>query len=133
MNADTQAIDAEHGHGHDHGDEPHVLPISVYLGVWGALVVLTAITVGVSRLDFGAGNTVVAMIIATIKASLVGLYFMHLRYDKKFNAVVFLAGLLFVSIFFFPTLIDVTSRGDLDPVRNQQTPVTAPASTAVGH
>ena len=51
--------------GHDH-DEPHITPLPIYLGVWGALVVLTAFTVIVSRFDFGSANTIVAMIVATI-------------------------------------------------------------------
>lgn len=128
MSADTQALG--HSHGEHDDDEPHILPLKLYLGVWGTLVMLTAITVFVSRFDFGAWNTVVAMVVATIKATLVGMYFMHLRYDNKFNAVVFLAGLLFVSIFFFPVLTDLRTRGDLDPLRNQGPAMAAPAAPA---
>jgi cytochrome c oxidase subunit 4 len=119
MSASTHAFAQEHEEGH-HG--PHVLPIKLYLAVWGTLVVLTAITVAVSRFDFGTWNTVIAIVIATIKATIVALFFMHLKYDNKFNAVVFLAGLLFVSIFFFPVLVDLRTRGDLEPVRNELAP-----------
>lgn len=113
MSAQTTAQAQEHGH----DDEPHVLPLRVYLGVWGALMVFTVITVTVAQFDFGSWNTLVALLIATIKASLVAMYFMHLRYDNKFNVIVLLAGLLFVSIFFTPTLIDITTRGAIDPLR----------------
>lgn len=93
----------------------HILPLRMYLVIWGALMVFTAITVGVSRIDFGAGNTFVAILVATIKASLVALYFMHLRYDNKFNLVILVTSFLFVALFLVPTLTDLTTRGDLDP------------------
>lgn len=107
------------GHGHGHGDEPHVLPLSVYFGVWAALVVLTVITVAVSRFDFGSANTVIAMFVATIKGSLVALFFMHLYYDNKLNLIILVASLVFVSIFFTPVLIDLSSRGALDSVKTR--------------
>ena len=107
-----------HGDGHGHG-EPHVLPLSVYFGVWAALVVLTAITVAVSRFDFGSANTVIAMFVATIKGSLVALFFMHLFYDNKLNLIILVSSLVFVSIFFTPVLIDLSSRGALDSVKTR--------------
>jgi len=116
----TQA-QTNHNDSHDHGhDEPHVLPLSVYFGVWGALVVLTAFTVIVSRFDFGSANTVVAMIVATIKATLVALFFMHLLYDNKLNMVILMASFLFVAVFFTPTLIDLGTRGLIDPIKTRQ-------------
>ena len=105
--------------GHDH-DEPHITPLPIYLGVWGALVVLTAFTVIVSRFDFGSANTIVAMIVATIKATLVALFFMHLLYDNKLNLVILMASFLFVAIFFTPTLIDLSSRGMLDSIKTRE-------------
>ncbi|HNI59145.1 MAG TPA: cytochrome C oxidase subunit IV family protein [Pseudomonadota bacterium] len=105
-------------HGDDH-DEPHITPLSTYLGVWAALVVLTAFTVIVSRFDFGSANTIVAMLVATVKATLVALFFMHLLYDDKFNLVILLTSLLFVAIFFSPVLIDLGSRGMIDPLKTR--------------
>ena len=61
MSAETHAMAL------DHGDEPHVLPLRVYLSVWGVLMVLTVTTVAVAQFNFGSWNTVVAMVIATIK------------------------------------------------------------------
>ena len=86
---------------------------------WAALVVLTAFTVIVSRFDFGSANTIVAMLVATVKATLVALFFMHLLYDDKFNLVILLTSLLFVAIFFSPVLIDLGSRGMIDPLKTR--------------
>ncbi len=91
---------------------PHVLPLSRYLGVWGALLVLTGATVGVSYLDFGTWNVVIALLVATTKALLVASVFMHLAYEKqKFNAVVFLSSAVFLATLMALTMIDTKSRG----------------------
>src|SRR5688572_33401084 len=66
-----------------HAGEPHVLPLSVYWGVFLALVVGTIVTVWTATIDLGALNLVVALAIATIKASLVILFFMHVKYSSK--------------------------------------------------
>ncbi len=117
--AHAHSHSSDHGQGHGHDDEPHVLPLQVYLGVWAALVVLTILTVAVSRFDFGSANTFVALFVATIKGSLVALFFMHLRYDNKLYLIILLASLLFVSIFFTPTLIDLHTRDALDPIKGR--------------
>ena len=84
----------------------HVVSVQVLLGVFGALLALTALTVAVSYVDFGALNLLVAIGVATVKASLVALYFMHLRYDSPFNAVVFLIGVAFLALFLAITMLD---------------------------
>jgi cytochrome c oxidase subunit 4 len=90
-----------------HDEIAHVTPVRLLLGVWGALMVLTVITVAVTTIDFGPRvNLVIAMAIATIKAGLVVTYFMHLRWDRPFNTLVFLGSLLFVSLFISMTLFD---------------------------
>ena len=61
----------------------HIVPLRVYLGIGAALMVMTAVTVGVSFIHLGGWNVVVALTIASIKATLVALVFMHLLYDKK--------------------------------------------------
>lgn len=96
----------EHGHGHGHGMS-HILPLKVLFATWGVLMVLTAVTVLVTRIDFGGnGNLLVAMVIATIKATLVCLYFMHLRYDKLFHTVVFVSAILLATLFVSFALMD---------------------------
>jgi cytochrome c oxidase subunit IV len=98
------------GHGHqDHGHDgmPHVMPMKMLLGVGGLLLFLTAVTVWVTAMDLGrSGNLIVAMVIATIKAGMVCAYFMHLRWDRPFNAMVFVSSVLFVALFISITLID---------------------------
>lgn len=91
----------------------HVLPIKVYLGVYGALVVLTYITVQVSLLDLGKPAIYVAMAVAIVKAALVVGYFMHLKFDVRFNTFVFLSSVVFLLVFFVLTMVDLGSRGDV--------------------
>ncbi|MFI4874945.1 MAG: cytochrome C oxidase subunit IV family protein [Blastopirellula sp. JB062] len=97
---------AEHNDdSHDHG-LAHVMPMSTLLGTFAALLVLTGVTVAVYEIDFGAIDIWVAMGIATVKATLVGVYFMHLRYEKPFITLSFLFSLAFVALFIAVTLMD---------------------------
>lgn len=107
-----------HGHAHEHDHA------GTYLRTLLTLLVLTALTVGAAYIDFGAGNVVIALTIASIKASLVALFFMHLRYDKPVNAIIAMCGFLFLGIFLMFTLIDFDSRDALRPVNwNGKMPV----------
>lgn len=95
-----------------HGGMGHVMPLKILIGVFGTLVVFTVLTVGVTYIDLGNYNLYVAMGIAGIKASLVLLFFMHLLYDRPFNAIVFIGCLVFVTLFISLSLTDITaSRG----------------------
>ncbi len=76
------------------------------------LLILTAITVGAAFIDFGPGNVAIALGIASIKATLVALFFMHLRWDKSVNAIICMGGFLFLGIFLMFDLLDATSRRD---------------------
>ena len=103
------------GHGPDEGDPErpgelhvHVVPIKFMVLIWGALIVFTWITVAVTYFDLGAFNLWIAMGIATVKALLVALYFMHLRWDRLFNGFVFLFALIFVMIFVGISLMDTS-------------------------
>lgn len=81
-----------------------------YLMVWAILLVLTIITVKVSYYNFGILNIVVAMGVATVKGSLVCLYFMHLKYDNRVNQVIFVSAFVFLAIFVGLTASDVFLR-----------------------
>lgn len=87
----------------------HVVPTSVLLMVFAALMVLTFLTVAATWYDMGRWNVWIAMGIATLKAALVVLYFMHLRYDNPFNAVVFLTALLTLLLFISLAMLDATT------------------------
>jgi cytochrome c oxidase subunit IV len=92
----------------------HVVPFRVLAAVWLALLALTLITVAVAGVDIGNFNLGVA--IATVKATLVLLYFMHMRYDRPMNAIVFVAALLFVALFVSIALLDTRAyEPDLIP------------------
>ncbi len=93
---------------HESHGVAHVMPMKVLINIFLALVVLTVVTVGATLFDFGPYNLYVAMAIAVVKASLVVLYFMHLRYDNPFNSIVFVGCLVFVSLFIGLSLTDTT-------------------------
>ena len=84
----------------------HVVAPRILLGVFAALVVLTALTVAVSYFDLGELNLIVALSIATVKASLVALWFMHLRYDSGIYSFIFLVGVVFLGLFLIITMLD---------------------------
>jgi cytochrome c oxidase subunit IV len=87
----------------------HVIDIRVLMAVFVALMVLTAITVAISYFDFGAMNLVVALSVATIKAALVAMWFMHLRYDNPLHAFIFLVGIAFLGLFLVITMLDAVT------------------------
>jgi len=93
---------------HDHDDHaPHAVPLPFLVLIFGLLMVLTFVTVGVTSFDFGYRmNLMVAMAIALVKAVLVGLYFMHLRWDAPINGFILIASLLFVTLFISFALMD---------------------------
>jgi len=88
----------------------HYVPIRIYLAVFAALIAGTAITVWAAFQDFGALNTVIALAIAAIKATLVILYFMHVRYSKPLTWVFIGAGILWLGILITLTVSDYVSR-----------------------
>lgn len=97
----------------------HVVPPSVYVKTLLALLVLTAITVAASYVHWGssAANVTIAVTIATLKASLVALFFMHLRYDKPLNAFIFVGGIFFLGFLMLFTFIDDFSRINVYPTQ----------------
>lgn len=91
--------------------EHHIVPVRVYLAIFGALMVLTATTVAVAYVNLGALNNVVMLGIAVAKATLVVLYFMHVRYSTRMIPIVVLAGVLWLLILFGLTMQDYLTRG----------------------
>jgi len=114
MSEDTTVQPAAGGIEGAHGIA-HVIPARVLLAVFGALMVLTFLTLAASWVDLGAWNLWIAMGIATVKASLVVLFFMHLLYDNRFNALIFVTALAFLTLFISLTLLDrVEYQPDID-------------------
>ena len=100
-----------------------------YLINLSALLFLTVLTVGASYINFGQGNVVIALAIATVKATLVALFFMHLAHDKPVNGLIAIAGFIFLGLFLMFDLIDITSRRDAIP-QNLHPPVVQTATPA---
>lgn len=95
-------------HSSDHA--PHIMGYGTLAAVWGALLVLTTITVAVSRIDLGFLNVVAALGVASCKALLVIFLFMHLRYENQvIKGMVFLAFLMLAIAIGF-TFFDVGYR-----------------------
>ena len=94
----------------------HIVPLKVYIRVISALLVLTVLTVAVAQVDFGFLNVVMAMGIATIKAGLVLLFFMHLKYDDKLFPVIFLISVFFLLVLFLFCELDILTRVPESPV-----------------
>jgi len=93
----------------------HVVPVRVYLLVFVALLALTATTASVAFVDLGPLNNVVALGIAGVKAALVILFFMHVRYGTRLTPLVIAASLFWLVILFVLSLSDYLTRGWLDP------------------
>ncbi len=92
----------------------HVVPQKTYIWVWVALMALMAATAGLSRVNLGEWSTVVALAIAVVKALLVILFFMHVRYEsQKMTWVVIVAGFFWLCLLLGLTLTDYLSRGYL--------------------
>jgi cytochrome c oxidase subunit 4 len=89
----------------------HIVPIKVYVGVFLTLLVMTAITTLVSGIDLGPWNTVVALGIAVFKATLVILFFMHVKYSPQLTAVVIAGGIFWLLILLTLTFSDFATRG----------------------
>jgi cytochrome c oxidase subunit 4 len=105
----------------------HVVPRRMLAGVLAALLVLTFATVAATWVNFGGLNIWIAIGIATVKATLVALVFMHLAYDRPFNALVLVATLCFVTLFMGLALLDAFHyRGNIDAFRAQNPDRVAP-------
>ena len=103
-------------HAHAHAHDPntnvhHVAPISLYLTIFGALIVGTILTVVVAKFDLGPFNNIVMLTVACAKALLVVLYFMHVRWSSRLTWVVAASGFLWLLIMFTLTMQDYMTRG----------------------
>ena len=104
------------GHDHDaneqdvHDTQNHIVPPSIYIMIGAALLILTGTTVWVSFIDLGVFNAVVALFIACVKASLVILFFMHVKYSSKLTKLTVFSGLFLFCVLIALTLSDYTTR-----------------------
>jgi cytochrome c oxidase subunit 4 len=101
----------------------HVVPKKLYFLVFAALIVFTALTTGVAFIDLGKGNTVAALAIAVCKASLVALFFMHLRWSSGLFRLVLISAFVWFAILVTLTLSDVFTRQWTPVPSSWETPV----------
>ena len=113
----------------EHAENPKA-EAAKYVVTLVALLILTAITVGASYINFGSGNIVIALTIATIKGIIVALIFMHLLHDKPVNAVIAVAGFVFLGIFLMFDFLDVGSRTNPQPINFHPLPTATEPATA---
>ena len=88
----------------------HIVPLRIYFLVFTALMVGTALTVMAARVDLGPMNIIVALVIAGVKAALVVLYFMHMRYSHRLNWIFAGAAVLWLFLLIGVTMADVLAR-----------------------
>jgi cytochrome c oxidase subunit IV len=122
----TEHTHAESTHDDDHHGLSHTASIPVLVGTGGALLILTILTVSATKIDLGPNyNLMLAMLIAVVKATLVLLFFMHLKYDKLFHTVVFVSAILAACLFVGFTLMD-SSQYQQTNIWHPDNPPTAP-------
>jgi cytochrome c oxidase subunit 4 len=138
------ALDTTTAHTHSHAEaHVHGGP-KLYALILVILLILTGVTVGAASINFGSNmaNVIIAMIIASIKASLVALFFMHLKYDKPMNGVIFCASLFFLALFLISCYGDTAARYPTEPtnlkvppaaVSTGTTPNTTGVAPSTGH
>ncbi|GAC1666596.1 MAG: hypothetical protein NVS9B4_22330 [Candidatus Acidiferrum sp.] len=88
----------------------HIVSPKIYVGIFTSLMVLTAATVGAAYVNLGAFNIVVALAIASLKATLVVLFFMHARYSPKRTQLVIVCSVFWLAIMLALTLSDYSTR-----------------------
>ncbi len=97
------------------GEEHHISSIKFLATIFGALVFLTLLTVGMHYMHFPQPwGIITAMIIGVLKASLVAFFFMNLWWDKKFNLLVFVASVAFATLLVAISLLDLLFRSPTD-------------------
>jgi len=89
----------------------HVVTKKQYALIFAILMLLTMATTAIGMIDLGRLNVVVALVIATIKALLVVLFFMHIYWSSKLNKLVVVSGVVWLALLLWLTLTDIFSRG----------------------
>jgi cytochrome c oxidase subunit 4 len=88
----------------------HIVPTRTYYAIFGILMLGTYLTVQMAFIDLGAFNAAAALVIAVFKATLVVLFFMHVKYSSRLTWVVVLAGVFWLGILLVLTMGDYLTR-----------------------
>jgi cytochrome c oxidase subunit 4 len=105
---------------HAEGSHEHVVPASIYYTIFALLMVGTGLTVAAAFVDLGPLNIVVALGIAIAKATLVVMFFMHLKYGDRLNWIVIGSGIFWLLILLSMLMLDYSSRGwmNIPPIQH---------------
>lgn len=117
---------SNHSHSHaaahdDHG-LAHVASPRMLLTVWASLIVLTGVTVWTASMHLHPFDLVIAIVIATVKALLVALFFMHLKYDRPFNGLIFMLSFVFAAVFVMFSMFDTGNNQGVISLRGADAP-----------
>ncbi|HET6930869.1 MAG TPA: cytochrome C oxidase subunit IV family protein [Candidatus Acidoferrum sp.] len=96
----------------EHEHTEHIVSPGMYLAIITTLLILTGLTVAAAFVNLGRFNIFVALLIATVKATLVVLIFMHAKYAPERTKLVIIAGIFWLALLLFMTLSDYASRVD---------------------
>ena len=88
----------------------HIVPYKTYALILGILVMLTGISVAITQIELGVLTVTAALLLATVKSSLVLAYFMHLKFDRQFFAFMVIGVLLLIGVVIFITFLDYLYR-----------------------
>lgn len=111
----------------------HIVPISTFNKIFAILCTLTIITVAASRVDFGEMNTVIAIVIASIKALLVALFFMHLKFEGKLIILYAIYPLILLTLLIGSSLFDIADREHPMPSWKMEPETRAKPAPAMHH
>jgi cytochrome c oxidase subunit 4 len=89
----------------------HIVPTRIYYTIFGILMLCTGLTVAIAFVDLGAMNIVAALTIAAFKATIVVLFFMHVKYSTRLTWAVVVGGIFWLGILLALTLADYLTRG----------------------
>ncbi len=95
----------------------HIVPVRVYWGVFLTLLVMTVVTTAIAYVDLGPFNLLVAIAIAVFKATLVILFFMHVKYSTTLTKAIVASGFVFLLVMVFFTMCDLLTRNITAPGR----------------
>lgn len=95
---------------HGHEEEVHIVNYSTHTLVWFGLLMLSGLTVAAAGINLGSINLLIAMIIATMKASLVLAYFMHVKFEKPALQFIILFVIIFMLVVFAETFVDFATK-----------------------
>ena len=95
-------------HGSEHSE--HIVPKKVYFAVFATLILMTWVTALVSTVDLGRLNVFVALSIAIFKASLVILFFMHVKYGTRLTKMIVMCGIYWLLLLLFIAMMDIWTR-----------------------